>query len=107
MAKKKAAKKIKTPRDRALPGMEGRAIPAIENAAEAYEAARDERLEVQQEEIRTQAKLSDVLKKHGFRGEKVYTRRLPDGTILKVSVVIPFRAALKGCAIDGLQKLSG
>jgi hypothetical protein len=77
MAKKKATA-------RRLPGMETTAIKPIENAALAYEEARDERMAATEIEVSTQEKLLKVMHQHG---KKNYRRKLTDGSILEVKVI--------------------
>ena len=80
-----------TPRDRDLPGMEDRAIKALEDLAFTYADLRDQRMALNQEEAALKAKLLVAMKQHGkeryLRG-KIRIRVLAKETV-KVRVPKP------------------
>lgn len=98
MAKKTAAKK---PKDQDLPGMEDRAIQALEECAEEYAEIRDQRMELNQQEVTLKKKVRALMHKH----EKTVYRRAgieielapPDGEE-KVTVRVMKQRAAKGMA---------
>lgn len=63
--------KNKRPKQDELPGVERPKIKEVEDAAEAYEEARDERMKLTEEETEAQVALVEVMKKHKV---KVYKR---------------------------------
>lgn len=74
MSKKKSSKKSsKKPQQMKIAGT-GRidGIPEIEAQAEKYRAKLTERMELQEEEIKEQDTLTDLLKQHGFADGKEY-----------------------------------
>ena len=69
MAKKQASTKGKTakkasPRQKALPGMEDRALAALEAKAEEYADIRDERMQLTEQESELNDELLALMKKH-------------------------------------------
>jgi hypothetical protein len=90
MAKKKAAKRGKAPapikrlRTGTLPGLEDRAIAAIENAAYDYAERRDSRMAATLEETKYHGKLLDVMRKHG---KKTYKHSTGE-EIIEVNVTV-------------------
>jgi hypothetical protein len=78
MAKKK-------PSDGRLPGMESSAIQPIEEAADSYEQARDERMALTTDEVAAKQGLIHQMHKHD---KTVYRRELTDGTILDIQLTV-------------------
>ena len=58
------------PRDQRLPGTEDTVIQEIENAAESYAAARDERMELTKVEVERKSAIMATMKRHGKRHYK-------------------------------------
>jgi len=86
-----AKKATVTPRDRDLPGMEDRAIKALEDLAFTYADLRDQRIALNQEEAALKAKLLAEMKRHGkerYRRGKIRIRLVAKETV-KVRVPKP------------------
>ena len=85
------ATRRQSPRDQDLPGMEDRAIKALEDLAFTYADLRDQRMALNQEEAALKAKLLAEMKQHGkerYRRGKIRIRVLAKETV-KVRVPKP------------------
>lgn len=72
------------PKQTNIPGTERKSIAEIDEAAEAYRDARDERMKLTEEERETHEALLEVMKRHGVTDRYVYVD--DDGDELEVSV---------------------
>ena len=72
-----------------LPDMEEPSIPAIDKAADAYAAARDQRMEILKEDIDLQEKLKELMKKHNL------TTYIYDDNVVSISDEIKVKAKKK------------
>ena len=65
-SKRKAATRVrKAPKQKDLPGLEDRAIKPLEDAAEAYAEIRDERIDLNKQEVALKTRLLKLMHDHG------------------------------------------
>ena len=85
-----AKKKAKKPTNRALPGMEDHAIPELERLAQQYASIRDQRMELNREEITLKSTALAAMKKHKravYHHDGITVTVVPAEEGLKVKVV--------------------
>ena len=88
MAKKKAKAK-KGPRQKDLPGMEDRALKALDNAALRYAEVRDQRMELNKQEVEAKGLVLEMMHKHNkktYRHGNIAIDIVPEGEKVKVRI---------------------